>query len=175
MQTPPVDDRGGRRSRFRRLNSLDHTRFPSNNRGGRGVQTMDDMTPTPPPRETGLMNSPRRSRRTSRAPPREPLRLRVTRWTRRGWLAARLVGGLYGLGNAASAAEEADEEAQVQAGRKAGLGPFRSSLTEHYLGIGDAPDDFRDAGAQALRARWRPPIRSTSRTRGSRSRSRRAA
>jgi hypothetical protein len=50
------------------------------------------------------------------------------------------------LGRVALAASGVDEEvAQVQEkGRKAGLGEFRWGVTEHYLGIGDAPDKHRD-------------------------------
>src|SRR5262245_17171795 len=84
------------------------------------------------------MNSPE-----VRKPP-----LRVTQWTRRGWLAATLAGSLYGLGSRSWAVDEAEtgEEAQVnERARKVGLGPLRSSRTEHYLGIGDAPDAFRNA------------------------------
>jgi len=40
---------------------------------------------------------------------------------------------------------EADKIAQVQAAaKKAGLGPFRSGPSEHFLGLGDAPDPFRE-------------------------------
>jgi hypothetical protein len=70
--------------------------------------------------------------------------------SRRRWLIGSMLGT---LGLAASArggpAAPADEEAEIRAvGRKAGLDPFRVTETEHYLGIGDAPDAFRD---QALR------------------------
>jgi hypothetical protein len=70
--------------------------------------------------------------------------------TRRRWLAGALLGGLA----IAARAEEpgggsADDLAEIQArAGKAGIGPFRSSETEHYLGIGNAPDDHRN---QALR------------------------
>jgi hypothetical protein len=53
------------------------------------------------------------------------------------------------LRNGALAAAAVDDEVaqlQLQA-RKAGLGLFRSTVTDHYLGIGDAPDDHR---AEAL-------------------------
>jgi hypothetical protein len=42
-------------------------------------------------------------------------------------------------------ADEADDPAaEVQRrGREVGLGPFRSSVNAHYLGIGDAPDAYR--------------------------------
>ena len=70
-------------------------------------------------------------------------------WTRRSWLAVALLGAgsLCLRQGSLGADEEADEEAQVQTrARKAGLGPFRSSVTEHYLGIGDAPDPYRNEG-----------------------------
>jgi hypothetical protein len=71
----------------------------------------------------------------------------VPSWTRRRWLGSLLLGGVYAyLGRAALGADDAPDEAarvQERAG-KAGIGPFRSSVTEHYLGIGDAPDDYRD-------------------------------
>lgn len=68
-------------------------------------------------------------------------------WTRRRWLGSLLVGGVSTcLGRAAPGADDApDEAARVrQRAEKAGIGPFQSSLSEHYLGIGDAPDDYRD-------------------------------
>jgi hypothetical protein len=69
---------------------------------------------------------------------------RVT--TRRGWLAAVLATGVgLGLRRTASGADAVEKEVAEleELGRKAGLGPFRSSVTEHYLGIGNAPDDYR--------------------------------
>src|SRR4051812_14228524 len=71
----------------------------------------------------------------------------VARLTRRGWLAASVAGSLCGLWSRSWAADEAEtvEEAQVnERARKVGLGPLHSSRTEHYLGIGDAPDPFRN-------------------------------
>ena len=68
-------------------------------------------------------------------------------WTRRRWLnSALLLGGLASLGRRSpGAVDPPDEEARVQErAKKAGIGPFRSSVTEHYLGIGDAPDAYRD-------------------------------
>jgi hypothetical protein len=69
-------------------------------------------------------------------------------WNRRRWLAAALTGTAataLGRGRPARAVEEDKEVAQIQElARKAGLGPFRSSTTEHYLGIGDAPDAYRE-------------------------------
>ena len=57
-----------------------------------------------------------------------------------------LLGTGVWLGRDVLAANGGDEEvAQVQAqAQKAGLGVFRSSVTEHYLGIGDAPDGHRN-------------------------------
>jgi hypothetical protein len=69
------------------------------------------------------------------------------RSTRRHWLTAAL-GGAAGLalGHRRLRADAVDDEiAQIEAhARKAGLGMFRSSVTEHYLGIGDAPDAYRN-------------------------------
>ncbi len=66
--------------------------------------------------------------------------------TRRGWLVGSLVAG-WGL--AARAGLGTREQSDVEAlARKAGLPPFRSSETEHFFGIGDAPDPYRE---QALR------------------------
>jgi hypothetical protein len=76
------------------------------------------------------------------------------RWTRRRWLSAVLSGGCgFWLRRAAIAADAVEEEeAQVQErARKVGLGPFRSTVTEHHLGIGDAPDAYRN-GALKLAA-----------------------
>jgi hypothetical protein len=88
-----------------------------------------------------------------RGPEAETMPARTTRiypadsiWTRRSWLAATLlgVGRLLPRPSAHGADDSSDAAAEVQAqAKKAGLGPFRSSITEHYLGIGDAPDDFR--------------------------------
>ena len=63
--------------------------------------------------------------------------------TRRGWLVGSLVAGwgLTGAGRHRHDAKEVEIEALA---RKAGLPPFRSSRTEHYLGIGDAPDRYRE-------------------------------
>ncbi len=69
--------------------------------------------------------------------------------TRRGWLVGTLVAG-WGLGAVGRAgADDAKEQTDIEAlARKAGLPPFRSSRTEHYFGIGDAPDRYRE---QAMR------------------------
>src|SRR4051812_10040937 len=76
--------------------------------------------------------------------------------TRRGWLLATLLGGglfLRGSGPVPAADDVADELAQIQEqARKAGMGSFRSSVTEHYLGIGDAPDLYRDEALKRCRA-----------------------
>src|SRR4051794_40942601 len=90
--------------------------------------------PRDPPGGTGTMG----------APEIEIPGERVAPLSRRGWLAAVLVGGLHGLPQGVWA-DEADEEAQVaERARKVGLGPVRSSRTEHYLGVGNAPDLFRN-------------------------------
>lgn len=48
---------------------------------------------------------------------------------------------------------EADRLAAVEArGRAAGLEPFRSSRTDRFLGVGDAPDSFRDAALEICEA-----------------------
>jgi hypothetical protein len=79
--------------------------------------------------------------------------------TRRGWIIGSLMGGLgFALqapepersrADADSDADEARELVSIQARAKAaGLGGFRSSRTAHYLGIGDAPNGYRQ---QALK------------------------
>lgn len=70
--------------------------------------------------------------------------------SRRRWLIGSVLGTFELAASARGGpAAPADEEAEIRAaGRKAGLAPFRATETEHYLGIGDAPDAFRD---QALR------------------------
>jgi hypothetical protein len=76
-------------------------------------------------------------------------------WTRRACLKATLLGaGALGLRVPASGADQPDEaKAEVLArAEKAGLGAFRSSISEHYLGIGDAPDDFRAAALKRCEA-----------------------
>jgi len=74
--------------------------------------------------------------------------------SRRSWLAGTLLGiGVFtvepdaaGRGEADGDASEADEIADVQASaKKAGLGPFSISRTEHFLCLGNAPDQFRGA------------------------------
>jgi hypothetical protein len=75
--------------------------------------------------------------------------------TRRSWLAAVLAAGAgLGLRRPARAAEAVDKEVtQVEAqARKAGLGEFRSTVSEHYLGIGDAPDAYRKAALERCEA-----------------------
>jgi hypothetical protein len=75
----------------------------------------------------------------------------VGRWTRRGWLkAAAGVGAIAVCRPVLGADTDTDAEAaEIEAqARKARLGPFRSTTTERYFGIGDAPDDHRN---QALK------------------------
>ena len=75
--------------------------------------------------------------------------------SRRTWLASAFLG-VTCLSAASPSAwpmqadgadgSEADEIASVQAiAKKAGLQPFKSSRTEHFLGLGDSEDRFRDA------------------------------
>lgn len=69
--------------------------------------------------------------------------------TRRSWLmgALALPAGLATRANGPGrdADSTADERAKIRAGAaKAGLSPIRWSETVHYLGVGDAPDAFRD-------------------------------
>src|SRR4051794_15952074 len=79
----------------------------------------------------------------------------VSRWTRRSWLAATLLGGanLFLRTRALAVDDPTDEAAAIQEqARKAGLGPFRSSVTDHYLGIGDAPDAYRNEALKRCRS-----------------------
>jgi hypothetical protein len=70
-------------------------------------------------------------------------------WTRRGWLKAAAGGGAIALGRPVLGADTDAEAAEIEVqARKAGLGPFRSTTTERYFGIGDATDDHRN---QALK------------------------
>src|SRR5262245_49655312 len=74
--------------------------------------------------------------------------------SRRDWLLARLQG-LTGASTATrgqsrandrEAGNEADQIARVQAeAKRAGLGDFGVSRTEHFLGLGDAPNEFRSS------------------------------
>jgi hypothetical protein len=75
--------------------------------------------------------------------------------TRRRWLAAVLTAGTaLGLRRTASGAEPLDKEivAVEERARKAGLSAFRSSQSEHYLGIGDAADAYRDEALKRCEA-----------------------
>lgn len=52
-----------------------------------------------------------------------------------------------------AAPSEADRLSAIEAkGKAAGLGRFRSSRTERFLGVGDAPDSFRDAALEICEA-----------------------
>lgn len=56
---------------------------------------------------------------------------------------------LWPGGSRAGAPSEADRVAAVQASaRTAGLGPFRVARAERFLGVGDAPDSFREAALE---------------------------
>ena len=69
--------------------------------------------------------------------------------TRRQWLIGSALGTIaLGSATRGEGADETETEAIRAAALKAGLKPFRAVETEHYLGIGDAPDAFRD---QALK------------------------
>lgn len=69
--------------------------------------------------------------------------------TRRRLLLGSLAAGWGLIAVGRAGADDAKEQADIEAlARKAGLPPFRSSRTEHYFGIGDAPDAYRE---QALR------------------------
>src|SRR4051794_15079064 len=90
-------------------------------------------------------------------------RSRDSRWTRRQWLVASAAllgaGGAGRIDRGVRGAEEADDPAaEVQRrAREVGLGSFRSSVNEHYLGIGDAPDGYRNEAlkrADALAAAY---------------------
>jgi hypothetical protein len=88
-----------------------------------------------------------------RIPIRDRDQARSIHVTRRSWLA----GAFLGMAGASAAsrtvwsmqtdgaASEPEEVASVQAiAKKAGLEPFKSSRTEHFLGLGDSDDRFRD-------------------------------
>jgi hypothetical protein len=90
-------------------------------------------------------------------------RSRNSQWTRRRWLAAgaALLGGIGAglIDRRVSGVEEVDDQAaEVQRrAREVGLGTLRSSVNEHYLGIGDAPDAYRNEAikrADALAAAY---------------------
>jgi hypothetical protein len=72
--------------------------------------------------------------------------------TRRGWLLGSLIGGwgwVARAGEPRRGPQRPDEEAEVRAlAKQAGLPELRSSRSEHYLGVGDAPDAHRE---QALK------------------------
>jgi hypothetical protein len=66
---------------------------------------------------------------------------RFPRLSRRRWLACSIAGTLALTARAEEPKAVDDEVAQLQElARKARLGPFRTAESEHYLGIGDAPD-----------------------------------
>jgi Protein of unknown function (DUF1570) len=71
--------------------------------------------------------------------------------TRREWMVGALLGGigLDARGGEPAGDDTTHEEAAVQArARRSGLRPFRSTVTEHYLGIGDSPDAHRERALQ---------------------------
>lgn len=77
--------------------------------------------------------------------------------TRRGWIISSLLGvsGLSAAGREPDreTLDDASEVAEIQArARRAGLAPFGSTSTEHYLGIGDAPDDYRNRALEISKA-----------------------
>jgi Protein of unknown function (DUF1570) len=91
--------------------------------------------------------------------------------SRRSWLAGVLLGAAthsalprvgWSMQNKAGT-NEADEIAAVQAlTKKAGLGRFSDSRTDHFLGLGDAPDVFRKSAlaiCESLSAAFLPHFR----------------
>jgi Protein of unknown function (DUF1570) len=90
---------------------------------------------------------------------------------RRSWLAGVLLGAAAGSAlpsvgwsmQSKDGANEPDEISAVQAlAKKAGLGPFSPSRTEHFLGLGDAPDVFRKSAlaiCESLSAAFLPHFR----------------
>jgi len=74
--------------------------------------------------------------------------------SRREWIAGTLLGSLAVCGQAGGASgkqgvlteSDKNEIAKMEAlARKAGIGPFAHSQTEHFIGVGDAPDAFRQS------------------------------
>jgi len=77
--------------------------------------------------------------------------------SRRAWLAGTLLGSVGVCGRAWGSSgkqgvlnpSEQDEIAKVQElAKKAGIGPFTQSHTEHLLGLGDAPAAFRQSALE---------------------------
>jgi hypothetical protein len=77
--------------------------------------------------------------------------------SRRGWIAGTLLSSLGACGRArgssgkqgALSKSEQDEIAKVEElARKAGIGPFAHSQTEHLIGLGDAPAAFRQSALE---------------------------
>jgi hypothetical protein len=86
--------------------------------------------------------------------PREPRIGHPLRLSRRAWLAAGAAGWVGVLASGQEPPPGSEDDATIRAqveerARSAGLGPFRSSRTASYLGIGDAPDSFRTSALQS--------------------------
>jgi hypothetical protein len=91
--------------------------------------------------------------------------------SRRSWLTSILLGAAASSATprvgwsmqGKNGANEADEISAVQTlAEKAGLGPFSDSRTEHFLGLGDAPDPFREKAlsiCESLSAAFLPHFR----------------
>jgi hypothetical protein len=73
---------------------------------------------------------------------------RAHRISRRRWLTAAAAGcalGMAGADRRGAAAEDERLQQEIEAhAKKVGLTDFRSTRTKHYLGIGNAPDLFRN-------------------------------
>ncbi|APW60292.1 DUF1570 domain-containing protein [Paludisphaera borealis] len=84
----------------------------------------------------------------------------LTRRELLGWASASaglaiLSGGAQrpGAGRKPESAGEADQTARVEArAKEAGLAAFRSSRTEHFLCLGNAPDSYREAALEICEA-----------------------
>jgi hypothetical protein len=86
---------------------------------------------------------------------------RAGRISRRAWILVTVVAFVGGPHRAwAACAEQGDLSAAEQAeiakveaiARKAKIGPFTHSHTEHFIGLGDAPAAFRQAGLERAEA-----------------------
>jgi hypothetical protein len=101
----------------------------------------------------------------------DPRRTDFLAVTRRRWLAGVLLGAASGsavprVGSAMQSqdgANEADEISAVQAlAKKAGLAPFTVGRKDHFLGMGDAPEVFRQSAltiCESLSAAFLPHFR----------------
>lgn len=76
---------------------------------------------------------------------RDPL---IPDWTRRRWLTLMALAGLGSLGADKAQADPAEAEAILARLAAVKLENRGSSETDHYLALGDAPDDFRDGALE---------------------------